>query len=207
VPDVGEDGACVSDEESGKFAVIIPGASDGLLVDFFGGRVEVQIDWWDVGLNAVHADVALALLFGIVKGMCVEERPDELAADVFEAEFKCGVLKDRVMAAVESGGADVEALLVRDFFWSDEMVGVAGAGGGDGGVERMSPGVAEGDAGRGGFDEFAGEGVFEHAGLRGHDGSLLYMRAEGGRKKEKKRKSKDNAETQRAQRIAKKKDR
>jgi hypothetical protein len=33
------------------------------------------------------------------------------------------------------------------------------------------------------------------------------MRAEGGRKKEKKRKSKDNAETQRAQRIAKKKDR
>ena len=33
VPDVGEDGAGVVDEESGKLAVIIPGADDGLFVD------------------------------------------------------------------------------------------------------------------------------------------------------------------------------
>jgi hypothetical protein len=32
----------------------------------------------------------------------------------------------------------------------------------------MGPGVAEGDAGRSGFDEFTREGIFEHAGLGGH---------------------------------------
>jgi hypothetical protein len=70
-------------------------------------------------LGAVEADVALALLLGIVEGMGVEEGPDELAADVFEAEFEMGVLVDGVMAAVERGGADVEALLVGDFFGAD----------------------------------------------------------------------------------------
>jgi hypothetical protein len=42
----------------------------------------------------------------------------------------------------------------------------------------MGPGVAEGDAGRSGFDEFAREGVFEHAGLSGHGVSLLYASAD-----------------------------
>jgi hypothetical protein len=88
------------------------------------------------------------LLLGIVEGVGVEEGPDKLAADVFEAEFERGVLEDGVVAAVEGGGADVEALLVGDFFGSDEMVGVAGAGGGDGGVKRMREGVAESDAER-----------------------------------------------------------
>src|SRR6266852_5011639 len=114
------------------------------------------MDGRDIGLSAIEADVALALLLGIVKGMRVQERPDELAADVFEAEFEMGVLVDGVMAAVESGGADIEALLVGDFFGADEARGVAGAGCGNGGVEGMSEGVAESDAGRGGFDEFAG---------------------------------------------------
>ena len=125
-------------------------------------------------MRAVQANVALALLLGIVKGMRVEERPDELAADVFEAEFEVGVLIDGVMAAVEGGGADVEALLVGDFFGADEARSIAGAGGGDGGVERMSEGVAESDAGRGGFDEFAGVRAIKHARLDSHDGSSLY---------------------------------
>ena len=36
VPDVGENRASVSDQESGKLTVIIPGFDDGLFVDFFG---------------------------------------------------------------------------------------------------------------------------------------------------------------------------
>jgi hypothetical protein len=63
-----------------------------------------------------------------------------------------GVLVDGVMAAVESSCADVEALLVRNFFGSDEARSVAGAGGGDGGVVGMGEGVAESDARGGGFD-------------------------------------------------------
>jgi len=52
--------------------------------------------------------------------MRMEEGPDELAADIFEAEFEMGMLVDSVMAAVEGGGTDVEALLVGDFFRADE---------------------------------------------------------------------------------------
>jgi hypothetical protein len=132
-------------------------------------------------MRAVQADVALALLLGIVEGMGVEEGPDELAADVFEAEFEMGVLVDGVMAAVEGGGADVEALLFGDFFGADEARRVTGAGGGDGGIERVSEGIAESDARRGGFYEFAGASAIKHAGLSSHDGSSLYT---GGREKE-----------------------
>jgi len=125
-------------------------------------------------LRAIEADVALALLLGIVEGMSVEEGPDKLAADIFEAEFEMGVLVDGVMAAVERGGADVETLLVGDFFGDDESRGVASAGGGDGGIVRMGEGIAEGDARGGGFDELAGAAGFEHAGLRGHVGKSFY---------------------------------
>ena len=83
------------------------------------------------------------------------------------------VLPHRVVPTEKSGGANIHALLVCDFFRADEVRGVAGAGGGDGRVEGMGPGVAEGDAGGGGLDKFTGERVFEHAGLRGHGGSLL----------------------------------
>jgi len=34
-----------------------------------------------------------------------------LAGDIFQAEFEMGVLENGVMTAVESGGANVEALL------------------------------------------------------------------------------------------------
>ena len=177
MPDVVQDSARVADQQGRQFAIGIPCAGDGLFVDFAAFLVEVEIDGRNVGLRAVEADVALALLLGIVEGMRVEEGPDELAADVFKAEFEVGVLVDGVMAAVERGGADVEALLVGDFFGDDEARGVTGAGGGDRGVVGMRESVAESDSGRGGFDEFAGTAWFEHAGLRGHVGGSFYMDA------------------------------
>ena len=84
------------------------------------------------------------------------------------------VLVDGVMAAVEGSGADVEALLVGDFFRANEPRRVASAGGGDGGIKRVCEGVAESDARRGGFDEFAGARAIKHARLGSHDGSSLY---------------------------------
>ncbi len=176
VPDVAEDGAGVVDEESGEFAVRVPGAGDGLFVDGAMRVVEKKGSGRDVGLRAIEADVALALLLGIVEGVGVEKGPDELAADVFEAEFEMRVLVDGVMAAIESGGADVEALLIGDFFGDDQARGVAGASGGDGGVVGMREGVAKSDARRGGFDEFAGTAGFEHTGLRGHVGEVHFTR-------------------------------
>lgn len=177
VPDVAEDGAGVGDQESGEFAVGVPGAGDGLFVDGAVSVVEEERRVWDVGLRTIEANVALALLLGIVERMGVQKGPDELAADVFEAELEMGVLVDGVMAAIESGGADVEALLVSDFFGDDEARGVASAGGGDGGIVRMREGVAKSDAWRGGFDEFSGAAWFEHAGLCGHVGKQFYTGA------------------------------
>ncbi len=68
----------------------------------------------------------------------MQKGPDELAADVFEAEFEMGVLEDGVVATIEGSCADVEALLVGDFVWGDQMMGVAGARRGDRGVVGMS---------------------------------------------------------------------
>jgi hypothetical protein len=107
-------------------------------------------------LRAIHSNVALALLFGIVEGMRVKKRPDELTADVFQAEFEMGVLINGVMAAEESGGTDVETLLVVDFFGADEARRVAGARGGDGGVEGMFETVAKSNARWSGLNEFGG---------------------------------------------------
>lgn len=152
----------------------MPGAGDGLFVDGTMGVVEEERRIWDVGLRAIEADVALALLFGIVEGVGVEEGPHEMAADIFEAEFEMGVLVDSVMAAVESGGADVEALLVGDFFGYDEARSVAGSCGGDGGVIGVGKGVPKSDAGGGGFDELAGTTGFEHTRLSGHAGKSFY---------------------------------
>jgi len=83
-----------------------------------------------------------------------------------------------VMATVEGGGPDVEALLVGDLFGADQARGVAGAGGGNGGIERVSEGVAESYARRAGFDEFARARAIKHAGLRSHDGTSLYTGGE-----------------------------
>jgi len=132
-------------------------------------------------VGAVEPDVTLALLLGIIEGMRVEKGPDELAADVFKAEFEMSVLVDGVMAAVKGGSTNVEALLVGDFFGTDQAWRVAGASGRDGGIEGMRERVAEGDARRGRFDEFAGARAIKHARLSSHDGSSLYT---GGRGKE-----------------------
>ena len=177
VPDVAEDGAGVVNEKEREFVVGLPGAGDGLFVDGAVSVVEEEGRVWDVGLRPIEAHVALALLLGIVERVRVEEGPDELAADIFEAEFEMGMLVDGVVAAIESGGTNVEALLVGDFFGDDQARGIAGAGSGDGGIVGVREGVAEGDAGRCGFDEFAGAAAFEHAGLSGHVGGSFYMDA------------------------------
>ncbi len=82
-----------------------------------------------------------------------------------------GVLVDGVMAAIKGGGADVKALLVSDFFVGDEMGGIAGARGSNGGIEGMLEGVAEGDSGRARFHQTGVRCAIEHARLRSHVGS------------------------------------
>ncbi len=62
----------------------------------------------------------------------------------------------------------------------------------------MGKGVAEGDAGRAGFDEFAGARAIEHAGLSGHYGSSLYTG--GGVRKVESRKLKDEKKEKTTQR-------
>jgi hypothetical protein len=52
------------------------------------------------------------------------------------------MLVDGVMAAVEGAGTNVDALFLGDFFGTDEVRGVAGARGGDGGIKGMREGVA-----------------------------------------------------------------
>ena len=103
-------------------------------------------------MGAIEADITLTLLLGIVERMRVKERPDELAADVFKAEFEMSVLVDRMVAAVEGGGTDVEALLVGDLLGTDEARGITGAGGGDSGIERVRESVAKRNAGLSGLD-------------------------------------------------------
>jgi hypothetical protein len=79
----------------------------------------------------------------------------------------------------------------------------------------MREGVAEGDSGRGGLDEFAGTAGFEHAGLSGHVGNSFYTEVEsykskvedGRETRGKTRRENDNAkdaETRRGTRIARK---
>ena len=178
VPDVAKDGPCIVDQKQRKFAVGRPGAGDGLFVDGAVSVVEEKGRVWDVGLRAIQADVALALLLGIVERVSVEKRPDELAANIFKAEFEVGVLVDGVMAAVKSGRADVQALLFGDFFGDDQARGVAGTSRCNSGIVGMREGVSEGDSGWSCFDEFAGTAAFEHAGLGGHDGNSFYTEVE-----------------------------
>ena len=109
--------------------------------------------------------------------MSVQERPHELAADVFQAELEMGVLVDGVVPAIERGRADVQPLLVGDLFGRNQSRRVAGARGSNGGIEGMRESVAKSDARGGGFDEFTGGRAFEHTGLRGHDGKLFYTDA------------------------------
>ena len=67
---------------------------------------------------------------------------------------------------------------VFDFFGADEARRVASARGSDGGIKRVSESVAESDAWRAGFDEFARARAIKHARLGSHDGTSLYTGGE-----------------------------
>ena len=156
-------------EERSQFAIRVPGAGDGALENFRSRRDKLLDVRRNIGQGAVEPHVALALLLGIIKRMRVQERPDELAADVFEAELKMRVLVDGVVAGVESRRADGGALLLGDFVGRDQARRVAGARRGDGRVVRMREGIAQRDArqrrlkqtgdARSGSCEADGEGV------------------------------------------------
>jgi hypothetical protein len=152
-------------------------------------------------MGSVHADVALGLLFGIVEGMGVEKRPDELAADIFQAEFEMGVLIDGVVTAKKSGGTDVEPLFVVYFLRSDEAGRVAGACGGDGGVEGMGESIAESDARWSGLDEFGRITGTEHARLSGHVGESILHGREGKNLKQRTHEDTRNIEEEKVRRT------
>ena len=200
VPDVVENFSGVANQERGKFAIVVPGAGDGAFINFLAFFIEEERNGRNVGVGAIEADITLALLLGIVERMGVKEGPNELSANVFEAEFEMSVLVDGVVTAVEGGGADIKTLLVGDFFGANEARGITGAGGGDGGIKGVRESVAKCDAGRGGFDEFAGARAIEHAGLTSHDGSSLYTGGEWREvesREEKLERKEDNTETRR----------
>jgi hypothetical protein len=150
VPDVAENFASVVLQERSEFAIRGPGAGDGAL-EYFGGAREIA-ERRDVSQGAVEAHVSLALLLGIIKRMRVQKRPDELAADVFEAKLKMRVLINGVMAGEEGGRADGGALLVGDFLGRNQARRIAGARSGDGRVVRMREGIAQRDARDGRLD-------------------------------------------------------
>src|SRR5439155_22202047 len=150
---------------------------DGMFVDNAAAGVKEKRFRRDVRVRFVQTHVALALLLGIIERVRVKEGPHELAADIFQAELEMSVLIHGVMAAEEGGRADVDPLLVGDFFRPDQPRSVTGARGGNGGIKGMMESVAERDPRRTGLHQFARTRVGEHAGLSGHDGSLLYTRA------------------------------
>jgi len=117
--------------------------------------------------------------------MRVKERPNELAADIFEAKFECSVLENGVVAAIEGCRAYVETLLVSDFFGRNEMVGVTGACGRNGGVKWMAEEITESDSWWGGLNGFCGAGALKHSRLCGHDGTLFYTVAKQRHRREK----------------------
>ena len=71
------------------------------------------------GPRLVQAHVALTGLLRVIKRMAVQKVPHKLAGDVLQAELEVGVLKDGVVAAVEGGGADGEALFLGDLIRRD----------------------------------------------------------------------------------------
>src|SRR5690348_13841071 len=112
-------------QDSRQFAVIIPGFGDRRFV--YGALTRTKMRRRirrNISLRTIQAHIALALLLGIVKGMGVEKRPDELATDVFKPELEMRVLIDGVVAAIVGGRADQRSLLVIDFFRPDQARGV-----------------------------------------------------------------------------------
>ena len=105
VPDVGQNFPGVIFEQSGQVAVGPRRARRRARKSPAAPNQVVHVG--NVGDRAIQAHVALALLFGIVERVRVEERPDELPADIFQAKFKMRVLVDRVVAGLKRGRADL----------------------------------------------------------------------------------------------------
>ena len=82
----------------------------------------------------------------VVEGMSVKKGPYELAANVLDSKLEVRVLIYGVMAAMERGCANVEALLIGDFVGRNQAGGVASSSGGNRRIERMRKGVSERDA-------------------------------------------------------------
>jgi hypothetical protein len=78
--------------------------------------------------------------------MRVQERPHELAADIFEAKFKVRVLIHGVVAAKICTRSDGHALLVGYLFGLDQSSRIARSRGGNRGVKRMRERVSQCDA-------------------------------------------------------------
>ena len=112
VPDVGENRPGIRDEKLGDFAVGVPGPPNRRFVDGPFPRAELCGLRRHVSARAVHLHVALRLLLGVIERMRVQERPDELPAHVFQAEFEVCVLKNGVMPGVKRGRADGQPLFL-----------------------------------------------------------------------------------------------
>ena len=148
VPDVVKNVARVGNQKRRQLAIVGPGTRDGGFVNCSRSFVEEKRNGGDIGLGPVKAYVTLALLFGVVEGMSVKKGPNELAANVLDSKLEMRVLIYGVMPAIESGRANVQALLIRDFVGRNQAGGVASSGGGNRRIERMRKGVSECDAWR-----------------------------------------------------------
>ena len=81
----------------------------------------------------------------------MKKAPDELTADVFQAELEMSVLEYGVVSAVVSGRTNRNALLVGDLFRADEPGRITGPGSGNRGIEWMSEVIPQSHPGRAGF--------------------------------------------------------
>ena len=81
----------------------------------------------------------------------MKKGPHKLATDIFEAKFEMSVLINGVVAAKKRGCADLQPLLVSDFFRSDDARRVTGARRGDCRIVRMREVISQCDTWRGSF--------------------------------------------------------
>jgi hypothetical protein len=152
VPDIAKDFLRRGLEQIRKFAIVLPSPADRLFINRTFGRAKVRTCGRDIGLRVIQAHVALALLLRIIKRMRVQERPDELTADIFEPEFKVRVLIDRVVAAKIRAGSNHDPLLIRNFFGTDQSCRIASSRCGDRRIEGVRERVAKRYARRAGLD-------------------------------------------------------
>src|SRR5690348_5749503 len=145
MPDVSEEAPGLRLQNAGKFPVVIPRTRDGTFINGALCDAELRAFLRDVSLRSVQSHVALALLLGIVEGMCVQERPDKLPANILQAEFEMRVLIDRVVAAVKRRRANIDALFLCDLLGNDQTRRITCARRGDCRIVRMRECISECD--------------------------------------------------------------